>query len=51
MATVAFFSFLAFFIFFADPAPEVQEIKVEQVGGKAPYYEGHDDEIAPNPNH
>ncbi len=50
MVTVALVSFVAFFILFGDPAPKVDENKVEHIGGVAPYYEGHDDVIERNPN-
>ena len=46
--------FLAFMILFL-PTIEIVRLpdepdKTYQVGGKAPYYEGHDNQIEPNPN-
>ena len=50
MVAVALVSFVAFFIVFGDPAPKVDENKVEHIGGVAPYYDGHDDVIERDPH-
>ena len=46
--------FLAFMILFSPTIKIVrlpdEPDKTHQVGGKAPYYEGHDNQIEPNPN-
>ena len=51
---MVFASFLIFFIFF-PPTIKIVRLtdkpdKTQQIGGTAPYYEGHDDQIEPNPN-
>ena len=47
-------SFLIFMILFS-PTIEIVRLpdepdRTHQVGGKAPYYEGHDNQIEPSPN-
>ena len=49
MALIVASSFLAFFILFSGPDTTETTTK-QEVGGKAPFYEGHDNVIEKNPH-
>ena len=49
MSLIVASSFLAFFILFSGPDTTETTTK-QEVGGKAPFYEGHDNVIEKNPH-
>ena len=53
-SSLIFLIFLIFWIFFSPTIKIVgltdESEKTQRIGGTPPYYEGHDDQIEPNPN-
>ncbi len=45
-----FFSVVFYFAYMMSGCSTAQKEEPKHIGGTPPYYEGHDDQIEPNPN-